>query len=237
MVAGGGMGPDDEGISFAHALATLKEQGSALLVVGSVPEGMFVQASATMLGAPDAEPPRRRLVVTPKSTRETGVRRLRKTGPLSAEYARLITCGKQARSAAASQSLNEVSPRTHVVDGSVGDLGATMTDVVEEFELFAGNLAPAEFRMAFDCLPSLLTTYGRETAFRLVHAVVAQSRSAAGLTHVRLPRDVNAEVVGLFQPLFDATVELRVDGGDLDQRWHFRDRDLTSDWLPVGNPS
>ncbi|WP_424020091.1 DUF7504 family protein [Haloplanus ruber] len=83
----------------------------------------------------------------------------------------------------------------------------------------------------------MLTTYGRETAFRLVHAVVAQSRSAAGLTHVRLPRDVSAEVVRLFQPLFDATVELRVDGGDLDQRWHFRDRNLTSDWLPVGKPS
>ncbi|MFD1633816.1 hypothetical protein ACFSBJ_08730 [Haloplanus ruber] len=48
---------------------------------------------------------------------------------------------------------------------------------------------------------------------------------------------MSAEVVRLFQPLFDATVELRVDGGDLDQRWHFRDRNLTSDWLPVGKPS
>jgi hypothetical protein len=233
MVAGGGMGPDDEGISFAHALATLKEQGSALLVVGSVPEEMFAQASATMLGAPDAEPPRRRLVVTPKSNRERGVRRLRETGPLSAEYARLITGGERARSAAAGRSLDEVSPRTHVVDGSVGDLGTTITDVIEEFELFAGELAPAEFRMAFDCLPTLLATYGRETAFRFVHAVVSQSRAAAGLVHVGLPRDVTAEVVRLFQPLFDATVELRIDGGSLDQRWHFRDRDLTSDWLPV----
>ena len=52
MVAGGGMGPDDDGVSFAHALATLKEQGSALLVVGSVPEEMFADASATMLGDP-----------------------------------------------------------------------------------------------------------------------------------------------------------------------------------------
>jgi hypothetical protein len=234
MIAGGGMGPDDEGISFAHALATLKEQGSTLLVVGSVPEAMFARASTAMLGDPDAEPPRRRLVVTSESSRETGVRRLRETGPLSAEHARLVSRGGQARSAVAEHSLDEVTPRTHVVDGPVADLGVTVADIIEEFELFAGKLEPAEFRMALDCLPTLLATYGRETAFRFVHVVAAQVRSVSGLAPVRLPRDVTAEVVGLFQPLFDATIELRIDDGGLDQRWHLRDRDLSSDWLPVG---
>ncbi|MFB6196202.1 MAG: hypothetical protein ABEI80_08510 [Haloplanus sp.] len=234
MVAGG-MGPDDdEGVSFAHALATLKEQGSALLVVGSVPDEMFTEASATMLGDPSADPPRRRLVVAPESNRNSAVRRLRETGPLSSEYARLVTRGESARSGAATtQSLDQATPRTHVIEGAIYDLGTTIAAVIEEFDLFADGLAPAEFRMAFDCLPTLLSVYDRETAFRVLHVLVAQARAVSGLVHFRLPRDVTAEVVRVFQPLFDATVELRIDGSTLDQRWHFRDRDLTSDWLPV----
>jgi hypothetical protein len=239
MVAGGGMGPDDEGVSFAHALATLKEQGSALLVVGSVPEEMYATASARMLGDPSADPPRRRLVVTPCSNGESATRRLRDTGPLSAEYARLITRGERARSAAAGSAVgdgrafDERAPRSHVIDGAIRDLGVTIDEVVTEFDLFAGGLEPAEFRMAFDCLPTLLSNHDRETAFRFLHATLALSRSVSGLVHFRLPRAVDSEVVGLFQPLFDATVELRVDGSRLDQRWHFRDRDLTSEWLCI----
>ncbi|AZH26135.1 DUF7504 family protein [Haloplanus aerogenes] len=235
MVAGGGMGPDDDGVSFAHALATLKEQGSALLVVGSVPEEMFADASATMLGDPSADPPRRRLVVAPEPNRSSAIRRLRETGPLSSEYARLVTRGEEARSAAAaSRPLDQITPRTHVIDGSIRDLGTTVAEVIEEFDLFAGGLDAAEFRMAFDCLPTMLSAYGRETAFRFVHVMVAQARAVSGLVHFRLPRDMDSELVRLFQPLFDATVELRIDGGELNQRWHFRDRDLTSDWLPLG---
>jgi hypothetical protein len=235
MVAGGGMGPDDDGASFAHALATLKEQGCALLVVGSVPEEMFAEASARMLGDPAADPPRRRLVVTSKSGRERGLRRLRETGPLSSEYARLVTRGERSRSTATTAGDGSgPAPRTHVIDGSLYEVGTTIAEVIEEFDLFAGGLASAEFRMAFDCLPTLLAEYGRETAFRFLHAVIAQARSVSGMIHFRLPREPSAEVVRLLQPLFDATVHLRIDGGTLDQRWEFRDRDLTSDWLPVG---
>lgn len=237
MLAGGGMGPgDDDGVSFAHALATLKEQGSALLVVGSVPEEMFADASATMLGDSSADPPRRRLVVAPEPNRNSAIRRLRETGPLSSEYARLVTRGESARStAAASRPLDQVTPRTHVIDGSIRELGTTIADVIEEFDLFAGGLDAAEFRMAFDCLPTLLSVYGRERTFRFLHVMIAQARAVSGLVHFRLPRDIDSEVVRLFQPLFDATVELRIDGAELNQRWHFRDRDLTSDWLPLSD--
>jgi len=199
---------------------------------------MFADASATMLGDPSADPPRRRLVVTPEPNRSSAIRRLRETGPLSSEYARLVTRGEEARSTATvSRPLDQVTPRTHVIDGSIYDLGATVADVIEEFDLFAGGLAAAEFRMAFDCLPTLLSAYGREAAFRFLHVMVAQARAVSGLAHFRLPRDVDSEIVRLFQPLFDATVELRLDGGELNQRWHFRDRDLTSDWLPLDGPA
>lgn len=235
MHAGGGMGTEDEGVSFAHALATLKERGSALLVVGSVPEELFAEASATMLGDSTADPHRRRLVVTPASNEESAIERLRTTGPVSSEYARLVTCGETARSATATEpgALGRITPRTHVVDGSLSDLGVAVGEIIEEFTLFAGGLEPAEFRMAFDCLPTLLSCYDRETVFRFLHVVVAQTRAASGLVHFRLPRGVDAEPVRLFEPLFDAMVELGLDGDELVQRWHFRDRDLVSDWLPL----
>jgi hypothetical protein len=66
---------------------------------------------------------------------------------------------------------------------------------------------------------------------------VGQARAVSGLVHFRLPRALDSELVRLFRPLFDATVELRIDAESLDQRWHFRDRDLTSDWLPLDRPS
>jgi hypothetical protein len=235
MIAGGGVGPDDDdGVSFAHALATLRERGSALLVVGSVPDETFATASATMLGDPSAEPQRRRLVVASERTSGSAIRRLRETGPVSAEYARFLTRGDGTRNAAAgSASPDEVTPRTHALEGSVGELGETIDGIIAEFALFAGGLDPAEFRMAFDCLPTLLCEEGRETAFRFLHVTIALVRSVSGMMHVRLPRDAESAVVGLFEPLFDATVELRIDGSGLEQRWRFRDRELTSEWLPV----
>ncbi|MFC6988480.1 hypothetical protein ACFQJD_06715 [Haloplanus sp. GCM10025708] len=235
MSSGGGMGTDDDrAVSFAHALATLKEQGSALLVVGTVPEEMYDSASTQMLGDPDADDPRRRLVVTTRSERQSAHDKLRSTGPLTPDFARLVTRNSPARSAAATTaSGTKTLPKTDVVEGSVADLGTTISNVLEEFDLFADGLDPAELRVAFDCLSTLLTEYDRETVFRFVHVLTTQIRRIGGLAHFRLPRDPSSELVRLFSPLFDATIHLRLDGTQLKQQWHFRDRDLVSDWLPL----
>jgi hypothetical protein len=236
MSTGGGIGDesDDKAVSFAHALATLKEQGSALLVVGSVPEDMYASASTRMLGDPTVDEPRRRLVVGTRSDCQSAHRKLRSTGPLTPDFARLVTRNSAARSTAADAATDTGTlPKTHVVEGGLAELGTTISTVVEEFDLYADDLEPAEFRMAFDCLSTLLAAYDREAVFRFLHVLTTQVRRARGLAHFRLPREPTTEVVHLLSPLFDATIQLRIDGSQLKQQWRFRDRDLVSDWLPL----
>lgn len=243
------MGPanvPDEGrgeaaVSFAHALAELKERGSTLLVVGTVPEEMYATASRQMLGDPDAERSRRRVVVAPHADREGAVERLRSTGPIEPEYARLIACGDAARgtSAASPPEAGSVPapdspalPKEHLVGDSLSDLGVAISDTIEQFDAAARGLEPAELRLAFDCLPTLLSRHDTESVFRFLHILSTEIRSVDGIAHVRLPRERSAETVRTLMPLFDAVVELAIDD-TLKQRWDFRDRQLVSDWLPV----
>lgn len=245
MTSGGesGSARGETAVSFAHALAELKERGSALLVVGTVPDEMYAAASRQMLGDPGAERSRRRLLVYSQPDRERAVERLRTTGPIEPEYARLIACTASARSTSAASPPATGSapgpdrpalPKEHVVGDSLSDLGVAISDTIEQFDATARGLEPAELRLAFDCLPTLLSRHDTETVFRFLHILATEVRSVDGIAHVHLPRERSDDVVRTMVPLFDAVVELAVDDGALRQRWDFRDRSLISDWLPVG---
>lgn len=250
MASGGGKdyAGGEDAISFAHALDTLKQQGSALLVVGSVPDETYAEASARMLGDPTADPPRRRMVVVPEFDRRRAVTKLNDAGDLSPEWTRIVVHDSTARSGAAGAEVaadaqmhvaNVDSPAlrvaraTEVVEGDIASLGATISTVIEEFERAANGLEPAELRLAFDCLPSLLTEYGEETVFKFLHPLAYHVRQVGGMSHFWLPRERTSEITRTLEPLFDAVIELRIDADGVKQRWHFRDLDIVSDWLPV----
>jgi hypothetical protein len=230
-------GQDADATEFARALNSLKRRGSALLVVGTVPDEMYQRASRQMLGDDRAGEPRRRLVVADDPA---AGERLSTTGPTTPEYARVVARDTAARSAAAA-SAGGADPtlstpgvaKVHHVDSSLGELGTTLTDVVEQFDAAAGGLAAAELRVAFDCLSTLVAEYDHETVFRFLHLVANQVRARRGMAHFRLPRAVGDRSVRTLEPLFDAVIELRVDGGDLQQRWHFVERPFVSEWLTV----
>lgn len=237
----------EEAVTFARALGELKQRGSSLLVVGSVPDEMYVRASTQMLGDPDAERPRRRVVVVPSSGEAGGSERVRRTGPISPEYARMVTREASARSAAAANGSGHPShapgpttqktlPRTQAADGAIHELGESLSEVIDQFDVVADGLDPAELRLAFDCLPMLLEEYDRQVVFRFLHVLATQIREVRGIGHFHLPQPRTSETVRLFEPLFDAIIELRVDGDELKQRWHFRDRSLVSEWLPLTGP-
>lgn len=235
--------------SFAHALDELKSRGSTLLVVGSVPEEMYANVSARMLG--DGSVPRRRLIVTPLAGAPQVDGRLASVEHRTPEWTRVIQYESHARHAAVAEggssptdspaelgvqptenhSAVRQDPLAHVVDGSLTELGMEIAKTIDQFDGIAVELDPAELRVAFDCLPSLLSEYDRETVFRFVHVLGNHVRSVGGMAHFWLPQDRHAEVTRLFEPLFDATVELRLDGHELLQRWSFRDSDVTSMWL------
>ena len=243
--AGGRDSVRNEGaVTFASTLESLKERGSALLVVGAVPDEMYVRASTQMLGDPRATPPRRRLLASPTGNREREVDRLERTGPLSYEWARLVNYATECRSAAAVRSPaaesgshpssnSSMELETTFVDGPVAELGSAISNAIEDFDRAAGGLEPAELRVAFDCLPVILSEYDEETAFRFSHVLATQVRSFRGMGHLWLPKERDAGVVRTLEPLFDAVIELRLEDSRLMQRWHIRDAPLVSDWLAL----
>lgn len=227
---------DEGAVNFAGALETLKERGSGLLVVGPLPQEVYVRASTQMLGDPHATPPRRRLVAALAGSRDRDVDRLEQTGPLCDEWARLVSYDADCRSAAVAHSSAAGSPdrlETVRVDGSVVELGDALSDAIADFDRASGGLDPAELRVAFDCLPALLAEYGTEAAFRFCHVLTTQIRLAHGMGHFWLPKERTEKTVRQFEPLFDAVIELELDDGGLKQRWHFRDVPLVTDWLSL----
>lgn len=248
----------DGATSFARALDELKSRGSTLLVVGSVPEEMYARMSAKMLGDGN-ESHRRRLVVTPVTGVSHRDLRLADVSRRTPEWTRIIQYETPARrsatvagngSSAVSSPVSPTSvdsasvggdrtdvdrrdPLAEVVDGEITELGSEISKTIAQFDGIASGLDPAELRVAFDCLPSLLSEYDRETVFRFLHVLGNNVRSVGGMGHFWLPQDRDAETTRLFEPLFDATVELRLDGHELTQRWHFRDTKISSEWLSV----
>jgi hypothetical protein len=218
---------------FAHTLSDLKRRGCALLVVGTVPNDMYDRASQQMLGDDRAEAPRRRLVVAGDGT---AAARLAATGPTTPEYARIVARdavdGDVATPSDAAVE-SAAAAKVHHVDASLHELGSTLTQVVDQFEAAAGGLDPAELRVAFDSLPALAEEYDEATLFRFLHVLTNQIRARNGMAHFHLPGSVDDRTIRAFEPLFDAVVELRGRGDELQQRWHFVDGDFVSEWLAV----
>lgn len=141
-----------------------------------------------------------------------------------------------AYSAFGSGDVDGYADATVTVEGPAAELGVEVGTAISELSEFAGGLDPAELRVAFDCTTTLLSTYDEATAFRFLHVLANNVRRVDGMGHVRLPKPLDDETTRLFAPLFDAVVELRLDGTDPQQRWHFRDADVVSEWLPIDSP-
>jgi len=250
-------GADEVGVGttvgVATALDELKSRGSALLIVGTVPESVYVQLSARLLGD---GPDRRRLIVERRRSPE---RRLESVDRWTPEWTRVFRCQITARRSTAAdhtdvsggsrrtdRALETNSTTTpslpddegsesvaETVEGSVADLGTAVGDAIVWFDDVAGGLDPAELRVAFDCVGPLLSEHPRQTVFRFLHLLTHQIRAVNGTGHVRLSRPLDSDPVRVLGPLFDAVVELRLDGTEAVHRWHFRDAAVSSEWLPV----
>ncbi|MFB6157070.1 MAG: hypothetical protein ABEJ34_04430 [Haloferacaceae archaeon] len=211
------------------ALSELKRRGSATLVVGSIPHDAYVRVSRRMLGTDAAA--RRRLLVVPESDCEAAVDRLRNAGSTDPERAQVVACDGTSRSAAAGAACDAGSPRVRRVDGSLDELGAAITAWIDHLEARAGGFSPAELRVGVDPVPPLKC--GSSRTFGFLHVLAEQVRRLDGMAHVRVPRDRTDEAVLTLEPLFDAVLELRLDGYRLEQRWHLPDHGVVSDWMAL----
>lgn len=211
-----------ETAAFTQALASLKRRGSNLLVVGAASDGAHVDACDRLLG--DAASSRRRLFVL------TGRDHTAARGtPGESTVIEYETTTRSAAAEAGSASAPAPSERVVTLDG----LGDATRAAVEAIEADADGLSPAELRLCFDSLRPLLEEYPEERVFRFLHALTADVGRVSGMGHFHLPVAYDDATVRTIAPLFDAVIEVRSGPGGTQQRWHLREADVSTDWLPL----
>ncbi|MFB6266024.1 MAG: hypothetical protein ABEI31_00065 [Halodesulfurarchaeum sp.] len=220
--------------TFTDALSTLKAEGSALLVVGTVPQEKFGAVTTHLLGDQEGGPRRRLFVTTNDRLDEIRARLPEPPGLPLRQSTRVITITERERSAAAPPIADSAElPTEQVSKGELSALSERILQTIDEFERLAGSLEPAELRVSVDSLTPILDAHDEEDVFRMVHLLNHLVRKKSGMIHYHLPVERESATVRMFAPLFDAVVELRMQDGALQQRWHLQDSDISSEWLPV----
>lgn len=220
---------------FAQALAGLKRRGSGLLVVGAACSETHVSICRRLLGDAVSDPRRRLVVLT------DGVPGASARTDDGGESALQIIDRRPSTRGAASTATTEVS--------GADDLETLRREIVaaiESFEREADDLAPAELRVCVDSLRALVDAHDEEDVRTFLSCIIEETRSRGGMCHVHLPASADSEVTERFASLFDATVELRATDrapdkhsvdlhgpAVIEQRWHLREEEITTEWLPL----
>lgn len=212
-----------ETAAFTQALASLKRRGSNLLLVGAANDHAHVDACRRLLG--DDGPTRRRLFVLTD--------RDHSAVPSARDDVAVVEYESMTRSAASAQdgAAGGLGPAERVV--TLDGLGDAARSAIESFDRDAGGLSPAELRLCFDSLRPLLEEHSEQRVFRFLHALTGDVRDVSGMAHFHLPVAYDDPTVRTIAPLFDAVVEVRAAGGEPQQRWHLREEDISTEWLPL----
>ena len=218
-------GPVLEQAGFAQTLAMLKQEGSNVLLVGAETADAHGELCHRLLGD-SADESRYRLFVTDGGAYRSNADHERPGTDHEPDGPAVQTIDYTDLEITASGS-DELSDRT-----PLGTLGIEIIETIDEFEEDAGGLEPAQLRMCVDSLTPLLEEHSAEKVFRLLHMVTSRVAHGQGMGHYHLPLGRDHDAVRLFEPLFDAVVEIRVRDGRFEQRWQLRDRETTTDWLP-----
>jgi len=217
--------------SFRDGLDRLKQNGSALLVVGDVPDECYAEASHRMLGDTD-HAARRRVVVVDEDTPPGLANRLSAPTASANGSLHLISHDSTARNAVESApTVTSDARTTHVPADDLESVGEAVLSAIDEGE--TGTFDPAELRLGVDTVGTLLDAGDEFPVFRLVDFLARRVRTLGGMAHFRLARSRDAYHTRLLEPLFDAVVELRLNGGMVEQRWELLADDIHSEWIPL----
>lgn len=209
---------EPDGVSIGRTLCRLRAGGN-VLVVGSVPDAILDSAGSRLL-----EGDGRHLFAL--FDREVGIVPAQ-LPPGTAREATVLAHATAARSAAG---------RRTVADGDREAPGPSVTDVGDDPEAVRKAI---EDELAEDeegtrlCVASLrpLVEEREPAAVREFLAPLCEAvRECSALAHYTLPIDRESPAVRAIEPVFEATLELRLEGATPEQRWHFRDGDHTTEW-------
>ena len=192
------MSADREAGTFAEALATLKREGSGLLLVGPACDGTHLTLSRRLLGEDGGGRPRRRVLVLTDGV-DAPERRL----PASAatDRYRIIDRRPMTRGVAA-----QAGPDVDL-DGLAREFHEAVDDLAPD-----DSFAPAELRVCVDSLRPFVDDPAL-TVEPWLDDVLDRVRTARGMAHAHLPVARDDPAVEALAPRFDAVVELRPDVG------------------------
>lgn len=219
-------------IEVESELARIKKRGGNLLLTGLVPDSVIDTASTQLLG--ENRTNRTRIVALLDRNVETAIARLPATDTLGNGY--ILDFAATARSAA-----SQTTSAPTVTNYSVTDVVGDHFDFLEEIERTLWNVVseqrgmnPGELRFCFDSLRPLLDEHDKDEVRRFLNDCFDTVSEFSGMGHYILSADRDSDVVSTIEPLFDATVELRVGELGPEQRWHLPDTEFTTDWFALG---
>jgi hypothetical protein len=206
--------------TFTQALAALKRCGSGLLVVGAAAQETHLAACRRLLGEDGQE--RRRLVVLTDGVPGADAR-------ADDDATRVIDRRPATRGATASAAPSAAGPSDLVT------LEREVVAAVESIDREADGLDPAELRVCIDSLRTLVDSHDAEAVEEFLDGVLTAVRDVDGMCHVHFPVDRDGEAAARFADQFDATIEVQLPAGAdrVEQRWHLREPELSTDWLPL----
>jgi hypothetical protein len=220
---------------FRDTLSELKQQGGNLLVIGSTHENVHRQVCTQMLGDETAAP-RRRLVVLSGSNNHTAINSFSTVQQQSSSI-RVIESSTRSRSAVShEQSEQSQFLKTYTTTGQLSELEEIIFTFITRYETLTDGLAPAELRVCFDSLLTIVKNYDYGTMTRFLRGVTEKIRRFGGLGHFHLPVARETDIIADLTSFFDILVELRVDEKTPQQRWHLCDSGVESEWLPASTP-
>jgi hypothetical protein len=216
-------------LRFREELASLREKGCTMLVVGEVPTEVSQRACSALCGDPATE----RVAI------RTGGGCTCLDHPEDAGHCHTVEWAGQARGAAAA---TEARTGTGDLQFARAEGGATEVRTLAELgeattatvKRAAEGADTGDLRLCVDSLGPLVEASSERAVFKYLHQLNAAVRDAGGIGHVHLPMDRETDRATVLGALFDVTVELELFGGEPRQRWYLHEAGIVSDWLPVG---
>lgn len=219
---------------FRSHLRTLKSEGCNLLLAGDPPREVFTRASEAMLGDHDIR--RWRVFALTDADPESVYDRLPAASVAPrppAETTRVLNHAVPPRPITdATDGPEATLPEVTVGDANLAGLRTQLCEAVADFG--ARSRHPSELRVAVDSLAPLLAHYEFDVVRRFLRLVCDRVCEHDGMAHYVLPDAYDSDRCQRLVDEFDAVVELRtVAGGHAEERWHLREPDVTTPWVPL----
>lgn len=234
------MGNSVDAEAFSNELAELKRGGCNVLVASDAPGRD--PACERLLGAPELD--RKHVFLTTSASTSTILDRHepRRTDPRSFG---VIDATPATRSAAASSASAAPSmPDTRTDDDwyarveEPADFGTLYDTTRQTLDRVAASAdSPGEVRLCLDGLDPLIEAVEtgdatEEELFRFLHLLGGAVRDVDGMGHVHVSETVAGDVLGTFEPLFDATLTIETTANArARQRWQLHDSGRETGWF------